>query len=241
LDLKETHLLGDDIDKHWYYRSKLAAVRAYCHAIPKRRILDVGAGSGFFSRALLSDADVERALCVDTSYQEDSDLECCGKPLLFRRSAVAADADLILFIDVLEHVESDLDLLRSYSDNAPLGAHILIGVPALPFLWSDHDDFLGHWRRYTRRRIASVAEAAGLTVVGSSYYFGFVLPFAAATRVASRLVRRRDRSPRSQLRAHHPLVNATLTSICLAELPLVKINKLAGLTAFCLARKDSRA
>lgn len=239
MDLKESELLGSTADEHWYYTSKLAAVRAYCRDIPRERLLDVGAGSGFFSRALLADPACAQAVCVDPNYPGDSDELCCDKPLHFRRQADAVNADLMLFMDVLEHVESDVGLLRAYTDHAQPGTHVLISVPAFQFMWSEHDVFLEHYRRYTRKQICAVAEAAGLTVTDSSYYFGLVFPLAAATRLAARLLPTPDRPPQSQMRRHHPLVNALLGSLCRFELPWVKRNKVAGLTAFCLARKDA--
>lgn len=47
MDLKETDILGDSIDEHWYYCSKAAATRRLLGDAPITRILDVGAGSGF--------------------------------------------------------------------------------------------------------------------------------------------------------------------------------------------------
>ena len=50
MDLKEEDILGADIGRHWYYRAKAAALRRAVGDLAPRRILDVGAGSGFFSR-----------------------------------------------------------------------------------------------------------------------------------------------------------------------------------------------
>ena len=41
----------------------------------------------------------------------------------------------------------------------------------------------------------------------------------------------------SELAQHNPLTNWTLRKICLLELRFMRWNKLAGLTAFCLAVK----
>lgn len=238
LDLKESTLLGADAGGHWYYKSKLAMVRAYCRDIPRERLLDVGAGSGFFARALLADPACRQAVCVDPNYPGDKNETVCDKPLNFRRQANGADADLFLFMDVLEHVEFDVGLLRTYADHASAGSHFLISVPAFQFLWSEHDVFLEHYRRYNRAEICRVADNAGLTVVASSYYYGLVFPLAVATRIAGRMLPKEDGPPRSQLHAHHPAVNGLLGGLCRFELPLARFNKFAGLTVFCLARKD---
>jgi hypothetical protein len=54
MDLKEVEVLGDQVADHWYYVAKSAAMLRFLNGIPVRRILDVGAGSGFFARHLLS-------------------------------------------------------------------------------------------------------------------------------------------------------------------------------------------
>ena len=73
MDLKEETILGADIGRHWYYRSKAAALRRMVAALDARRILDVGAGSGFFSRHLLAEGGAHSALCVDIGYAADRD------------------------------------------------------------------------------------------------------------------------------------------------------------------------
>jgi methylase of polypeptide subunit release factors len=52
MDLKETDILGDSIGEHWYYCSKAAATRRLLGEAPITRILDVGAGSGFFASSV---------------------------------------------------------------------------------------------------------------------------------------------------------------------------------------------
>jgi hypothetical protein len=231
-------LLGESAEKHWYYKSKLAMLRAYCRNVPREKLLDVGAGSGFFARALLADPATRSAVCVDPNYSDENDETVFGKPLRFRRHASSADADLYLFMDVLEHVENDVGLLNDYVDRASSGSHFLISVPAFQFLWSEHDVFLEHYRRYSRRELCRLVEDAHLTLVDSSYFYGLVFPLAVATRLAGRVLSRSHGPPRSQLRAHHPAVNGLLAGICWFELPLARLNKIAGLSVFCLARKD---
>jgi hypothetical protein len=52
-----------------------------------------------------------------------------------------------------------------------------------------------------------------------------------------RLATRGATEPRSSLKSHGALTNGILTAVCAAELPLLPINRLAGLSAFVLARK----
>jgi hypothetical protein len=108
-----------------------------------------------------------------------------------------------------------------------------VTVPAFRFLWSGHDVFLEHKRRYRLGEIEAAMRDAGLQVVRGAYYFGFVFPLAAMVRLATR----GTTEPKSSLEKHGALTNGVLTAACAAELPLLPINRLAGLSAFVLARK----
>jgi SAM-dependent methyltransferase len=236
MDLKESGVLGDRAQGHWYYRSKARAMARLLGGRAPRAVLDVGAGSGFFSRYLLRHTGAAQAWCVDTGYDADSDRLEAGKPIHFRRSVAAVDTDVVLLMDVLEHVDDDVALLREYAGKVPSGSRFLVTVPAFRFLWSGHDDFLGHKRRYTLGQLETTVRSAGLQVERGGYYFGIVFPLAAALRLVRRLVPD-GRPAHSDLRVHPPMVNWLLAGLCAMELPLMRFNRAAGLTAYCLAGK----
>lgn len=173
---------------------------------------------------------------MDISYKADSDKSENGKTVHYRRSIDSVEADLVLFMDVLEHVDDDVGLLAEYVQKAPIGCRFLMTVPAFQFLWSGHDDFLEHRRRYTLKQLEAVVRAAGLKINRGAYYFGMVFPIAAAIRMAQK-ARSKGTAPRSQLTRHGFLVNGLLKTLCRAELPLLPINRTLGLSAFCLATK----
>ena len=183
----------------------------------------------------MSHSPAHEAWCVDVSYESDADSCEAGKDLYFRRSIESVDADLVLLMDVLEHVDDDVQLLKEYADKVPRGSRFLISVPAFQFLWSGHDDFLDHKRRYTLHQLKDVVASAGLRVKSGSYYFGMVFPIAATLRLAHKWRRNGGGAARSQLTRHHPLINITLATLCQSELPFMRLNRFAGLTVFCLA------
>ena len=236
MDLKEEKLLGDRVGSHWYYRAKLAALAAVTGGMAPREVLDVGSGSGFFPRELLRSTGLREATCVDSGYEDDRDEDVCGKRLRFRREVGHSDADLVLMMDVVEHVPDDAALIAGYAAKVASGTRFFVTAPAFGWLWSGHDVFLGHHRRYTLRGLEDALVRGGLHVRGGCYFYGALLPLAAVTRFVGR-VTGRGSAPRSQMRASGAAVNAALGSVCRAEMPFFRANRLAGLTAMAWAVK----
>ncbi len=238
MDLKEEAILGAAIGSHWYYVAKGRALRAMLGGVRVPEVLDVGAGSGVFSRQLLDAGVCGSAVCVDPGYACERTERHRGHAIEFRRSVERFSQGLLLMMDVLEHVDDDVGLLRSYAARMPGDGRVLITVPAFACLWSGHDVFLEHRRRYTREHLEATVRAAGLQVVRSRYFFGLLLPAVAAMRLADRYRLTAGRlEARSALRPCPAPVNRLLTLIHDVErATLFRFNRLAGLSIFCLAR-----
>ncbi|WP_342322819.1 class I SAM-dependent methyltransferase [Kosakonia sp. BYX6] len=236
MDLKETEILGDDVNTHWYYLSKAKALTKLLGNFTPKKIMDIGAGSGYFSKLLLNETTASEAWCVDISYEREETANEHGKPIHFVRGIDETDADLVLLMDVLEHVDDDVGLLKEYVDKVPANTKFLISVPAFEWLWSPHDDFLEHRRRYTLRQLESVVQSTGLSIERSCYYFGVVLPLAVLTRFASRNSGKKE----SQLKRHSKFVNTVLKTLCSLDLIFFEKNKVGGLTVFCYAEKKEK-
>jgi hypothetical protein len=173
----------------------------------------------------------EAALCIDPAYREERHELFHGKPIWFLRQIGDEKCDLILLMDVPEHVDDDVGLMRSALVGAAEHAYVLITVPAFQKLFSAHDIFLEHKRRYTLRQVEQVVQAAGLEILSTRYFFAFLLPIAATLRLL-----KQQSEARSDLKQHSRLVNSMLCWLHRLELPLFRFNRIAGLTVFCLAR-----
>jgi hypothetical protein len=236
MDLKEEHLLGDAVASHWYYRAKLAALTRDIADLRVDTILDVGAGSGFFSRALLASTTAREATCVDPGYPFDSHEIVAGKPLRFVREIGPNSANLVLMMDVIEHVADDRALVRDYVEKAVPGTRFLITVPAFMWLWSPHDVFLEHHRRYTLDETEAVLRDVGLTIERGHYFYGAVLPLVAGVRAWKRATAGNN-APASDMQQHGKLVNSLLYGISAAETAVMRMNRLGGTTAMVRAIK----
>jgi 2-polyprenyl-3-methyl-5-hydroxy-6-metoxy-1,4-benzoquinol methylase len=236
MDLKEEASFGGDPAAHWYYVSKYRALTAFAGTLAAERVLDVGAGSGVFSRMLLRDGAAESAVCVDPNYDE-ARLAERAPGLRFVRAAETGAASLILMIDVIEHVDDDAGLIRAYAKDAAKGARFLISVPAFQWLWSGHDEFLEHRRRYSIASLEQAVADAGLAPLKSRYFFGLLFPAVAAARIAGNLAAGR-KAPQSAMRPAPALLSKALVAVHDLERALIlPWNRIAGVSAFCLAEK----
>jgi hypothetical protein len=86
--------------------------------------------------------------------------------------------DLILLLDVIEHVEHDQSFLTHLAGKySPKKGKIMITVPAFQSIYSQHDAFLCHYRRYHLKELEEMLTACGLNVISSGYlFFSLLLP-----------------------------------------------------------------
>jgi len=240
MDLKEEHAIGGDPERHWYYISKARAIKTLIGSEPVESLVDVGAGSGVFSRMLIEQGVAKRSVCVDPNYEDEWIGSRRTDSISYLRAIERVGAPLVLMIDVIEHVDDDVALIRDYATRADNGTRFVISVPAFNFLWSSHDEFLEHRRRYTLGALKAVVEAAGLEPLKMRYFFGMLFPAAAALRLADRAMKGDREAKESALKAAPDWLNETLVAIHdIERLALFPLNKVAGVSAFCLAEKPA--
>jgi SAM-dependent methyltransferase len=154
-----------------------------------RDIVEVGAGTGGFSDLLLSEKPRSLTLVEPSEMftQLRQNIESDGVSLKFYQNIfarvckeIAADnrPDTIIYINVLEHIEDDLNELRLVYDCLMPGGKALIFVPALPRLYGEFDRQIGHFRRYVKNELARKAEKAGFSILMGKYFdFVGILPW----------------------------------------------------------------
>ncbi len=239
MDVKEESILGESVYNHWYYLSKVKAIKELLAGFVLKTILDIGAGSGIFSKLLLNGEAIS-ARCVDTAYVDGERRERYrDKDMVFVQSIESVAEDVVLMIDVIEHVDDDLAFLKHYVDKMPIGGLVLISVPAFDFLWSGHDVFLEHKRRYSLLQLERLVRRSGLEVIKGRYFFGLLFPVIAAIRLVNRWrVNAGAVAAKSDLAKTNNIINAALILIHELEARILfPFNRVAGLSAFCLAKK----
>lgn len=211
MDLIETQL--DNPIEHWYYKHKYWAIKKQ---IAKRRIalteiLDIGAGSALFSLELQKEFPGTRVLAIDPGYS-DLQLEMSDSDTQYSRENPSNKADLILLTDVLEHVPDDVEFLSNYVVNASSDSAFIITVPAFMSLWSNHDVYLKHFRRYRRNQLGEVLSKSGLEVLEITYLYSLLFPIAYIKRKAFS-----GKTPQSDLKKDNLIIQRVLNGILFTD------------------------
>lgn len=192
MDLSERGAVGVVVRHPWEIERFLAYRRVLADhgAVSARRILDVGAGDGWFGETLIGGLDhVEQLVCWDVNYSE-LELSTDDPRVVRTVTAPSPGFDLVLLLDVLEHIDDPVAFLADVL--APVtepGTPALVAVPAHPRLYGNHDRALGHRRRYTTAELLGQL-APWIDVVDHGPLFTSLVPMRAASVAAERVLRR---------------------------------------------------
>jgi SAM-dependent methyltransferase len=179
-------------DRHWWYRGRRTVLEKLIARLglpDGARILDAGCGSGRNMVELSRFGAVTGIELSETSVaiarQRGAGEAIAGSVLEMPFEDGAFD--FAVSLDVIEHLEDDLLALRELRRTVAPGGLLLVTVPAYQWLWSAHDEINHHHRRYTRRSLQRVAEAAGWEQVRTTYFNSLLLPVAILLRVLERV------------------------------------------------------
>jgi SAM-dependent methyltransferase len=138
------------------------------HAAGAQRVIDFGAGSGTFAIPCA-------AAGLDVTAVEPDDrlraiLAAAGMAAVSAASALPNEAFQYAYtLNVLEHIEADVDALQILRTKLVPGGRLFVYVPAFPVLFTSMDAKVGHVRRYTRTTLRASLTAAGFEIRSIRY------------------------------------------------------------------------
>lgn len=225
---------------HWWFTARRrvleTVIDGFVTSGAGRVVLDVGTGGGGmepilsrFGRVVGTDVSW-RALELTRSHVERL-VAASLEALPFRTGAF----DAVFACDVIEHVDDDGQALRELRRISAVDGRLVLTVPAYQFLWSVHDEINGHRRRYTRRGLGALLDAAGWRAVRLSYFNTILFPPIAALRLLGG--RRRPADARHSDLVRTPrVINGLLEAVFAAERHLVRhVDLPFGVSLLCLA------
>lgn len=228
-------------DHHWWFVARRLIIDTLISnggaLQPGARILEAGCGTGG-NLALLSSYGELHAFEFDADAREMAR----GKgicPVNFGALPDRVDTDgapynLIALLDVLEHIDDDAASLATLGGLLAPRGKLLVTVPAIPMLWSSHDELHHHKRRYTRSTLQQAFACAGLEVERIGYFNSLLFPLAFAQRLLAKLLHRKEAVDTLP----SPFVNSALKAIFAAERHLLgRISFPIGLSLYAIARR----
>jgi SAM-dependent methyltransferase len=218
MDAQYAAAYPDLYSRHWWWRAReellLRRIRTLLAAKTSARILDVGCGAALFFDALAPFGHVE-GIESDRDAVERSgkwrtrvtvgELDASYRP--------SAPFDLILMLDVLEHITDPRPTLRRAGEILRADGCMLITVPALNWLWTTHDDINHHVTRYSAPAIRSLIEQSGLAALEVRYLFPSLVVPKLLLRAQEALTARPPRVPPIP----SPTINRTIQAWLRAE------------------------
>lgn len=245
MDVKENKLIGDTFVRHPWERARVriaASLLARYKGGIYRHIADIGCGDGYFLSEIASVTGAELLAGVDTGLGCDeaarlnagfasAGLRALACRSLEEAAAYLGTADLILLMDVLEHVEDDSGLLRRTCAALDHNGNslILLTVPAFPCLMSAHDRHLGHLRRYDTGTLAECAGRGGMRVLESGYLFFGLSLVRPAQCLLEKLGFARDKFSGVSSWGSGECAAACVSALLYAEFRLMRLLRAAGL------------
>jgi SAM-dependent methyltransferase len=197
--------------------------------------LDFGSGTAQNTFMLKSNSKVVKFTAVDEAYKSDFSPTWKEKNMNFSNVVPAEQFDLILLMDVLEHIENDQETFQKlFLHNLKPGGIVLITVPAFDFLWSKHDEILQHKRRYNLKEISKCIETKDSQILYLKYAFSFVAPFLYLFRKFENFFGHSKKSP--SLPKVNGFINHLFYKISQLEMYLNGSNWL-GTSVVCIVKK----
>ncbi len=203
--------------EHWWWQARSAFVLDIIDSLPlgpDANLLDIGCGGGWSFASWekygqVHGVELDESL-VARAGKYQSRIHCGPFDRTYRPGTRFS---LILMLDVLEHLAEPDAALDYALELLEPGGKILITVPALPCVWTSHDDLNHHFVRYTRRTFKQLADRCGLAVDRLEYFFYWTTFVKLLFRIKEGLTSSEPRSPSIP----SPTMNAFFRRACLTE------------------------
>ena len=181
VDLKERNINKSNLNRHPWELARLDLIHTLMGPLLKKKaeplILDIGSGDLFVADSLAQEFSTAIFFCIDKEYGNEA-MQVPGNIKTFSsienvQQELIRPADVVLLLDVLEHIEDEIVFLKNLLSNPFINNQtiMVITVPAFNSLSTSHDEYLGHLRRYNLKMAKERFGGAGLRVESSSYFF----------------------------------------------------------------------
>ena len=229
-------------DSHWWFVGRRRIIRQVLTSLNvprKMQILEVGCGTGG-NLGLLSEfgevIGVEPEFEAAKMARARNICEVCVGGFPDDLPFTGQQFDVIILLDVLEHLDDDLSALKALRSLLSREGNLILTVPAFQFLWTVRDEQHHHRRRYGASHLSSLIWQAGFRIMHLTYFNFWLFPIEAVRRLIRKLV------PSDvvgyDLRVHGVVINRLLEAVFASERYLVTHMRIPyGLSLLAIIKK----
>tara|TARA_S200000501_G_scaffold368487_1_gene406406 strand:+ start:2064 stop:2792 length:729 start_codon:yes stop_codon:yes gene_type:complete len=205
------------MNNHWWFVSRKLILKnildQYVDKSNKLNILEIGCGSGGNLNFLSKYGTLSALELDDNARAHATSKNICKVDYGKLPYDIPFDKrfDIICLFDVLEHIEEDILSLTTIHEYLNKGGKIILTVPAYMFLWSRHDMYSHHKRRYNMSQINRMLKSTGYNVKYSSYFNFLLFPMIFTFRLLEKIIRFDLR--KNDLKQENKIVNYLLKKI----------------------------
>lgn len=172
MDLKELDVNQGGLRHPWEMsRARFfeEIVERWTRGAGARNALDIGSGDTWLAQQLLKQMPANSKMtCVDSSYTPEIVAKLKANNPVEMAKEIPQDQkfDVVFLLDVIEHIKDDRAFLENLSQNNMADdAIFVISVPAYQSLFSAHDTWLEHFRRYSPGEGRKLVRNCGLEIL----------------------------------------------------------------------------
>ena len=159
--------IGNELELFQHAKNWKAYYGKFIRPHLKGKVLEVGAGIGG-TALTLCDGSQEKWICLepDNKLLDEIHKKITNKqlpPICQAVQGILSDLsleekfDVIIYIDVVEHIEKDKSELELAAKYLKKGGKLIVLVPAHEFLYSPFDKAIGHYRRYNKQTLTDIS------------------------------------------------------------------------------------
>lgn len=208
---EEQELLNVEDGSWWYiYRAKVIHGLCKQYFDKSKEVIDIGGGNGYTTYELQKQD-------WDVTLLEPSPFACknakrrglkevyCGT--IDKKCINDSSIEQAMLLDVLEHVEDDLDFLNTIYDKIEEGGTFLLTVPAYQHLWCSEDDIARHYRRYSLTQLENLILKTNFNIVYKNYFMSFLYFPLLVIRVWLEKLKLRKRAEQQSKKEREEMMN----------------------------------
>jgi SAM-dependent methyltransferase len=165
---------------HFWVQWRFRLLQSLIHPFVNQntKILEIGCGNGLVMYQIEKSMNLVINGCDLNTYALNNMFNVLGKVFIYdifdQKPDMMEQYDAILLLDVIEHIDDDLEFMQVALKHLKKDGFLIVGVPALQCLYSKYDKIVGHKRRYSVRGIDLLFKEIGVDII-ESHYWGFSL------------------------------------------------------------------